>query len=202
MEVLSYARQDWFEQPRSEDDLLRRRLQEAQLAAQRAHEARVEAESRLQLVERERDVYRLLAQRWQRRLQAATNERTEARSSGGGGGLGDEELLAGIDDVAAATLFGANDPLILRFGPIVRRFHRNDVEDAEDEDATEGESDVEEEQADMDEDPDSSSLEEETMQDELMDESTAESPVPSHSMNVRSQIRTVSISSESSGSSL
>jgi stress-induced morphogen len=199
MEVLSYARQDWFEQQQSEDDLLRRRLHEAQLAAQRAHEARVEAESRLQLVERERDVYRLLAQRWQRRLHAATNERTEARGTGGGGD-GDEDLFAGIDDVAAAALFGANDPLILRLGPIVRRFHRNDNEDAEEERAAEGDSDVEEDQVDMDEASDSSSVEEETMQDESMDEATAESPAPAHSMSVvyvRPQIRTVSISSES-----
>lgn len=201
MEILSYARQDWFEQPRSEEELLRRRLQEAQLAAQRAHEARTEAESRLQLMERERDVYRLLAQRWQRRLQTVMGERMETGTSVGSG-VGDDDVFAGIDDVAAAAVFGANEPLIFRWGPVVRRFQRNAEDDDEQED-DEGESengnsegeDQDDDQDNMDEDSESSSDESETMNDESM-ESMAASPMLASSISVRPQLRTVSITSE------
>jgi hypothetical protein len=197
VEILSYARQDWFEQPRSEDELLRRRLEEAQLAAQRAHEARTEAESRLRLVERERDVYRLLAQRWQNRLQAVMGERMETGTSAESG-LGDDDVFAGIDEVAAAAVFGANEPFILRWGPIVRRFQRNG-EDADEEEDDEAESEdgnsENEDQDDMDEDSESSSDEAETMNDESMD-GMAAAPLLSSSISVRPQLRTVSITSE------
>jgi len=70
LEVLSYTTRDWFESPRSEEEFLRRRLQEEQSTSQRERKARMSAEARLQIAERERDVYRVLARRWHSRLQA------------------------------------------------------------------------------------------------------------------------------------
>jgi len=60
-----------FETPESELDCLRRRLAEEQQAAARAHEARQRAEVRCRQAEEERDVYRILARRYQMRLEAA-----------------------------------------------------------------------------------------------------------------------------------
>jgi hypothetical protein len=198
MEVLSYARQDWFEQPRPEDELLRRRLEEAQRAAQRANEARTEAESRLRLMERERDVYRLLAQRWQSRLQTVMGERMETGTSAESG-LGDDDVFAGIDEVAAAAVFGASEPFILRWGPIVRRYQRNGEEGDEEEDggaeSDDGNSD-DDDHDDMDEDSDSSSDEADTMNDESMDSTAASSALLASSISARPQVRTVSITSE------
>ena len=64
-----------FEPAQSETAFLRQRLLEEQADAQRAHQGRLEAEARLHAVERERDVYRLLAHRWQSRLQTLLRER-------------------------------------------------------------------------------------------------------------------------------
>ena len=111
MEILSYTDRSWFDKPRSADDsLLRIRLIEEQASARRAQEARLQAESRLHLVERERDVYRLLALRWQSRLQGIMRER---------GTAADDESMAGMEDFAevARSAF-ANEPLLLRLGSL------------------------------------------------------------------------------------
>jgi len=69
MEILSFTHRDWFEPPQTEANFLRQRLLEEQECSRKAHQALVSAEARLHVAERERDVYRLLARRWQTRLQ-------------------------------------------------------------------------------------------------------------------------------------
>lgn len=71
MEILSYTHRDWFVSPESETAFLRRRLLEEQVSAASAHEARLRAEARCQMAEEERDVYRILARRYQMRLEVA-----------------------------------------------------------------------------------------------------------------------------------
>lgn len=69
LEILSYTHHNWFEPPQSEVSYLKQRLVEQQEISRKANEARVKAEARSHAAERERDVYRLLARRWQSRLQ-------------------------------------------------------------------------------------------------------------------------------------
>lgn len=68
LEILSFTQHNWFEPPQSEEGMLRQRLSEEHENSRKAHAARIEAEARCHLAERERDVYRLLARRWQSRL--------------------------------------------------------------------------------------------------------------------------------------
>jgi hypothetical protein len=69
LEILSYTHHNWFEPPQSEVSYLKQRLAEEQEISRKANEAHVKAEARCHVAERERDVYRLLARRWQSRLQ-------------------------------------------------------------------------------------------------------------------------------------
>lgn len=69
MEILSYTHRNWFEPPQSTEDFLRYRLKEEEDSCRKAHEARMEAEARCHMAERERDMYRLLARRLQSRMQ-------------------------------------------------------------------------------------------------------------------------------------
>jgi hypothetical protein len=187
-EILSYTHRDWFEQPRSDEEFLRRRLREEQATAKQAQEARLDAETRLHLAERERDVYRLLALRWQSRLRALTNER------GDHSGNHDEAFVAAEDvaDVAAGVF--ADEPVSLGLGGLgvlIRRFQaQNSDSDDEVEEDHQGRMEDDSESEDG-----SAVMEEETDVDELP-ESIAVSPRTSQSLSVRSQTRTVSITSE------
>ena len=205
IEILSYTRSDWFDEPRLNSEFLRRRLHEAQIAAHRDREARAEAEARLHLVERERDIYRLLALRWQRRLQAVASERSGHAAAAAGG---DGESIPGLDDVAAAAVFAADEPLMGRLGGLgamIRRFQEDSDDDDDDDDEEDEEDGNEAEvddlgQADMDEDSDVS-VGGESMQDSsgfIAAEPMAVSAAAyaASDLAVRSQPRTVSISSE------
>lgn len=75
MEILSYTHHNWFEPPGTHGTYLQQRLLEEQDSARQAHQARVEAEARCHAAQRERDVYRLLARRWQTRLRSVLNRR-------------------------------------------------------------------------------------------------------------------------------
>ena len=103
MEILSYTHRNWFEQPPSEESILRRQLAEERLKAETATRAKQEAENRLHALERERDVYRLLALRWQARLN-------------GSGGMnhrpGDEADVQELLEAAASSF--ADDPFLFR----------------------------------------------------------------------------------------
>jgi hypothetical protein len=188
-EILSYTHRDWFEQARFDEEFLRRRLSEEQATVKRAQEARLDAETRLHLAERERDVYRLLALRWQSRLRTLTNEP---------GDHDDDEAFIGSDDVAhvAAAVF-ANEPVSLGLGGLsvlIRRF-QSQYSDSDDE--VEEDSDHQGRMEDDSEsEDDSAAMEDETDINDEPPESIAASTRSSQSVSVRSQARTVSITSE------
>ena len=82
MEIFSYTRHDWFEKEVPEEALLRKRLCEEH-ARNQVHQRRVEElESRLQEAEREKEVYRLMTLRLQRRLQSASDRAGTGREPG------------------------------------------------------------------------------------------------------------------------
>mmetsp|Transcript_19877 Transcript_19877/g.29871 ORF Transcript_19877/g.29871 Transcript_19877/m.29871 type:complete len:497 (+) Transcript_19877:124-1614(+) len=78
MEILSYTHRNWFEPPQSNEDFLRHRLKEEEENCRKAHDARMEAEARCHMAERERDVYRLLARRLQARMQLLIQQNGES----------------------------------------------------------------------------------------------------------------------------
>jgi len=183
MEVLSYTDRTWFEKPPAADEkLLRQRLLEEQSAAQQAQEARLQAESRLHSVERERDVYRLLALRWQSRLQAVLRER---------GATADDEAMVGMDDFAevASNAF-ANEPLLLRLGSLsalMRQFQQDQENEDESVPDADDESDNMDEEEEFEDDDDEDS-------DEAMSVTRSESPLVHPGRG--SQARTVSLAEE------
>jgi len=68
LEILSYTHRKWFEPEQNETDYLKRRLREEKAKAEKSDKARREADERCCTAEREVTVYRLLARRWQSRL--------------------------------------------------------------------------------------------------------------------------------------
>jgi hypothetical protein len=189
-EILSYTHRDWFEQARSDEEFLRRRLREEQATAKQAQEARLDAETRLHLAERERDVYRLLALRWQSRLRALTNEQGDHDGDDG-------EAFIGAEDVAhvAAGVF-ADEPVSLGLGGLsvlIRRF-QSQYSDSDDE--VEEDSDRQGRMEDGSESEDDSAAMEDEDDVNEPPESIAVSPRTSQSLSVRPQARTVSITSE------
>merc|ERR1711862_803326 len=66
----------------TETEFLKKRLLEEQSNAAKAQQARVDAETRCHVAERERDVYRLLARRWQSRLQLVLQQQRHMVESG------------------------------------------------------------------------------------------------------------------------
>jgi hypothetical protein len=193
MEIFSYTRRDWFEPPVTQE-ALKRRLQQEQAATQRARDAQAEAETRLQLVERERDLFRLLALRWKRRLQVLMNERGETAEAAS---LGDD-ILSGLDDVVAV----ADGPVMIGMGglgALIRRLRRTGSSDEEDEDDDDEDVEEDEEGVESMEDDSQVSEEADSMQQEVLDivEPMSVSPpeLSSSAMVIRTQIRSVSITS-------
>lgn len=66
--ILSYTHRKWFEPDLDENEYLKRRLQEEKAKVANAQRKQREAEERCRAADRERVVYRLLARRWQSRL--------------------------------------------------------------------------------------------------------------------------------------
>mmetsp|Transcript_47451 Transcript_47451/g.143649 ORF Transcript_47451/g.143649 Transcript_47451/m.143649 type:complete len:265 (+) Transcript_47451:1284-2078(+) len=81
IEILSFTHRKWFEPEQTETEYLKQRLLEEQTNAAKAEQARVEAEARCHVAERERDVYRLLARRWQSRLHLILQQQRLAAST-------------------------------------------------------------------------------------------------------------------------
>lgn len=81
MEVLSFTHRKWFAEEQNEVDYLKKRVAEEQAHARRTHRALIDTEQRLLSVERERDVFRMLARRWQSRLQQVVEEQRQRSSS-------------------------------------------------------------------------------------------------------------------------
>jgi len=73
LEILSYTHRKWFEPEPNKTDYLKRRLREEKAKLAKAERARREAEERCLAAEREKAVYRLLALRWQSRLNSLLN---------------------------------------------------------------------------------------------------------------------------------
>jgi hypothetical protein len=176
-EILSYTHRDWFEQARSDEDFLRRRLGEEQATAKQAQEARLDAETRF------------LALRWQSRLRTLTNERGDHDDNG--------EDFTGSEDVAhvAAAVF-ADEPASLGLGGLgvlIRRFqsqYSDSDEEVEEDSDRQGRMEDDSESED-----DNAAMEDETDVNEPP-ESMAVSPRTSQSLTVRRQARTVSITGE------
>jgi len=110
MEILSFTHRNWFEQEQSENELLRRRLIEEQTALKRAQQARLEAEARCHMMERERDVYRLLARRWQSRLQTTLQQqRSTSGDSIGQGVMSGEEIPLNLSVILRQVMMDVSD---------------------------------------------------------------------------------------------
>lgn len=82
LEILSYTHRRWFDSKESETEFLKKRLLEEQANAAKARQALEDAEARCQVAQRERDVYRLLARRWQSRLQLVLQQQRDLVESG------------------------------------------------------------------------------------------------------------------------
>ena len=186
LEVLSYTDRDWFEQPRSEEWVLRRRLEEERQAVARAkeeerqavaraNEARLDAEVRLRAAERERDACRRLALLWKSRLQTVLRSRSRPGEAD--------------DDNGESAYLLAGD-----FDAIVHQLQ--DEAASSDEDVSQGNEPMEEELSDGGDDNDSNAVMEEAEAENASDsESTiAASPPESSATAVfLRQPRTVSI---------
>jgi hypothetical protein len=136
VEILAYTHRDWFEAPQSEVRVLRRRLAEEQANSQRDNTRRLEAEARCHIVERERDFYRLLARRWQSRLDSLLNQR---------GGDSVSESESAEDAAAYALLDGREQVAIFGFGGMIRRFRNRSgaYESSDDDDEDDYNRDIE-----------------------------------------------------------
>ena len=179
MEILSYTDRNWFEQP--DEAFWKRRLEEEKLATLRVEEARRDLERRVESLERERDVYRFLAMRWQARMQGPID-------------------ASDVDDVAdaAAAIFGGlpegyrADLLLTRRQRAHAQAHVEvDSGDEEESDGEEMVSVASESFSSMEDGGAEESGEEEVFVDA---EPMSVSPVET-SIRSRNQVRTVSISS-------
>jgi hypothetical protein len=202
MEILSYTHRNWFEPPQSDETFLRQRLVEEQENARKAHQARMEAEARCHIAERERDVYRLLARRWQSRLQALLQQQHQSGDSA--------DSQADIED-EAIILNGRESAVIFGLGAMLRAFQSDSDEDTEDDDVRAMEAEEINEEGNVQEEieggvepPDDDNyvfLSDEEEGPGMQDRSTSmveDSPTQSSSKSLilRHQVRTVSISSD------
>ena len=191
-----------FETEQSEVEFLRQRLAEEQAAAERANERRLDAEARLAVLERERDVYRMLARRWQTRYDSMM-----VQQDGGGELLDDDEE----DDDEGLV----NRPARSGLGQVLARLRNRRVEESESSSSSEEEEEPHDQQqfADPMEEDDDESHDDDSLS-EAMEDSTshgssaliAAEPIESDagidsqaiekaaSLAYRQQSRTVSIS--------
>lgn len=146
MEILSYTHHNWFEPVQSEEALLRQRLLEEQENTRKAHQARLEAEARCEMLEHERDVHRLLARRWQSRVQALMAEQPQRT---GNISIDDDDggdVFALTSRERSAAMFG--------LGTMFRWYQSDDSDDDDssddDDDANDMDAEAAEEQNDED----------------------------------------------------
>jgi len=132
IEILSFTHRKWFEPEQTETEHLKQRLLEEQANAAKAQQARIEAEARCHVAERERDVYRLLARRWQSRLHvilqqqrqaatSATGPSTAASSSGVGVALAEAAPLQEGASLGSDDLNGDEAAALLGLGAMLRQ---------------------------------------------------------------------------------
>jgi len=113
LEILSYTHRKWFEPEQNETDYLKRRLREEKAKVAKAEKARREAEERCLVVERERAVYRLLARRWQSRLNLMVSQQERQDENVRQQDEAAEEVSDLLDLAAGAQ---NNDNMVVRFG--------------------------------------------------------------------------------------
>lgn len=143
------------------------------------------AEARLHMLEKERDVYRLLALRWKRRVQDLTNNRGEREGNA-------DDFVSGIDDIAAAAI--ADEPLLIGLGGLgamLRRLRAAAMSDDDNDDDDDDHEDDNDGAADMEDDSDESD-DGDAMQEGLEDME----PMPVSGAGIRPQTRTISITSD------
>eukprot|EP00540_Astrosyne_radiata_P004000 CAMPEP_0116841026 /NCGR_PEP_ID=MMETSP0418-20121206/10691_1 /TAXON_ID=1158023 /ORGANISM="Astrosyne radiata, Strain 13vi08-1A" /LENGTH=516 /DNA_ID=CAMNT_0004471397 /DNA_START=64 /DNA_END=1614 /DNA_ORIENTATION=+ len=132
MEILSFTHRDWFEPPESDESFLRQRLLEEQENARKAHLARMEAEARCHIAERERDVYRLLARRWQSQLQDLLRQQRE--NNGSGESNSNNNNSSANEDTTSLILSGREQAVIFGLGAMLRGFQSDSDDDEIDSD--------------------------------------------------------------------
>jgi hypothetical protein len=186
-----------FEIPQTEMEFLRKRVMEEKANAEKANSARLEAERRCLMAEKERDVYRLLARRWKARLQADSGD-------------SDNET---IEEAAAAILLGGRDSTsMFSIGNMFRRFRSRSStfsrRETEEEDSDAGSHDravfeasdrMEEDDNEVEEMSEDSENEEEDSSSDEEEESllvASGRAVGKASKTQRSQARTVSLSED------
>lgn len=182
---------------------------EEQADAQRAHQARLEAEARCHAAERERDVYRLLAHRWQTRLQDLLRQRGGDTSAAADDRTG-TDIVVRQDDMEAALEAIVNERQAIVVRAVLQRFQNDEEEEAEEEGSgmEEDDDDMQEDIAALgrDETFDETSSEDDnarrtiraysvTMED-VEGVETDLSPTTAGAISSRPQARTVSISSD------
>lgn len=178
-----------FEPPHSEVQFLRRRLKEEQGNAERANRARLEADARCHLAEKERDIYKHLALRWKNRRSQRGNE---------------EEDIEEIEEAATAMLLGGRTSLsFLGIGNIFRRFQNQGVAfESSDEEEYEEEADsddgdrMEEDEETLEGDSPSASMGSNAMRDVVARSSQDRAGFQISRDIVGRQVRTVSITGE------
>jgi hypothetical protein len=122
-----------FKAPQSEVEFLRLRLKEEQEKSEKANRARLEADARCHLAEKERDIYKLLALRWKGRGRQGSNQR-----------FAEEDGMEQVEEAATAMLLGGRGPLsLIGLRNVFRRFQdpSSAVASDEESDESEGEED-------------------------------------------------------------
>jgi hypothetical protein len=113
-----------FKAPQSEIEFLRRRLKEEQETSEKENRARLEADARCDLAEKERDIYKLLALRWKGRRRQGANQQ-----------LAEEDGMEHVEEAATAMLLGGRGSLsLVGLRNVFRRFqdHASDSDESDD----------------------------------------------------------------------
>jgi len=79
--IISFTNRKWFEPESPQTEFLRKRICQEQEIASTAQKALLEAQARCYAAERERDLYRHMAQRWRSRLQTVLQQHAQHSSS-------------------------------------------------------------------------------------------------------------------------
>jgi hypothetical protein len=106
IEVLSYTHRHWFDEPQSEENVLRHRVQMLESSVEHAHETKRRLEKRLGIVQGERNLYRHMAQSLQARLRRVLGENGLAEVLNAEEGvfiMGDERSAGGDEDTSVTS---------------------------------------------------------------------------------------------------
>mmetsp|Transcript_24200 Transcript_24200/g.51399 ORF Transcript_24200/g.51399 Transcript_24200/m.51399 type:complete len:491 (-) Transcript_24200:2821-4293(-) len=170
VEILSFTHRNWFDVPMNEVDFLKKRLTEEQANVQAANQAKIEAESRCRLAERERDIYKILARTLRSRLTSSMPEGSDSS----------DDII--VSETALGMVFrGRESFATFGSGRLLRRLAQ-DINDEEMGDAGDEEFDFSE---DDDDDDDMS----ETMEDDDDDDNDEEDSDNDESLSVSSDHR-------------